>query len=420
MPINAKEREILRELAKRQAEIAALPVMAERKALWYDLNDGKTEHPLVTMEFHGLEHEVYPAQICEDPLARAVERQMSHYIFKHENFKDDRVIPASVSVQVQNSFTSFGARPDVIRAGKADGSDSLAYVYKHPVRDLEEDIDVFGKSTFKVDEGLRITNELVAQVRDAIGDIIPVRPEFSTMSFSPASTLLPYMGMETMFTSILDYPDLFHRVVRRLTDDYHAYLDAIEAAGAMVLNNDASRVTQDSYGYTHDLPGAGYPGRPLKISDLWGYGNSQETVGMSDAMYDEFFFSYAKEISDRYGLVSYGCCEPVHAIWERCLSRMKNLRKLSVSPWCDQRGLAEMIRGTKICFHRKPSPNFISVDSVFDEAAFLNHMKETVRAAAGCPLEITFRDITSVRGEPQRLTRAVELTREAFATCWKP
>ena len=51
----------------------------------------------------------------------------------------------------------------------------------------------------------------------------------------------------------------------------------------------------------------------------------------------------------------------------------------------------------------------------FDEAAFLQAMERSVKAARGCPLEVTFRDIYSVNGQPRRLARAVQLTREAFA-----
>ena len=202
--------------------------------------------------------------------------------------------------------------------------------------------------------------------------------------------------------------------MRQLTDDYHAWLDEIERAGALIPNNDESHVAMDTYCYTNDLPGVDQPDRPAKISDVWGYSNSQETVSMSPAMFDEFFFTYIKEIADRFGLYSYGCCEPVHSLWETCFSRMKTLRKISISPWCDEEFMGEALRGKGIVYHRKPFSNFFSVDPIFDEAAFLAHMKKTVIAARGCPLEVTFRDICSVHDEPQRLTRAVELTREAF------
>ncbi|MCL2059232.1 MAG: hypothetical protein FWH01_09300 [Oscillospiraceae bacterium] len=419
MRITDKERKILRELAVRQAEIAALPIMEERKKLWYDINDGKTGHPLVAMEFHGLEQEVYPKLMCEDPLARELERDMSQLIFRHEHYRDDFVIPASVSVGIHNDITPFGFNPDVVHTMEADGTEGLGYVYKYIVDDLEKDIGLFKPSSFVVDAGLKEANERKVHAEEILGDILPVRLEFRGISLHPAFFMFRMMGMETMFCSIIDYPELFHKIMRQLTDDYHAFLDAIEAGGALVPNNDASRVCQETAGYTHELPGAGQLDRPMKISDSWGMASSQETVGMSAAMYDEFFFTYTKEITDRCGLLSYGCCEPVDMYWESSLSRLKNLRRLSISPWCNEEAIGEMIRGTKVCYHRKPSPNYISVDSVFDEEAFLNHIKRSVIAARGCPLHITFRDITSVRGEPWRLTRAVELTREAFARWWQ-
>jgi len=126
-----------------------------------------------------------------------------------------------------------------------------------------------------------------------------------------------------------------------------------------------------------------------------------------------------KEIADRCGLFTYGCCEPVHTLWEPCLSRLKTLRKVSVSPWCDEEAIGEMIRGKKVVYNRKPFPNYISVDPTFDEDAFLEHMGKTVRAARGCPLEVTFRDVSGCCGQPWRLARAVEITREAFDRWWK-
>ena len=411
--MTAQERKYLRELALRQAEIAALPVMAERRALWHDLNDGKTGHPLVVMEFHGVESDVYPPLACKTPLARHIEQQLARQIFKYENYRDDRVIPPDFSVHIPNRFKAFGY------TSKARHVPGMGYMYEHAVHDLEEDFGVFGPSEYAADTGLCGAMEQKARVEDVVGDILPVRLEFPSPGFCPGNTLVQMMSMETMCMGILDYPELFHRIMRRLTDDYLAYLDAMEAAGAVAFNNDHSYVGQDSFGYTHDLPGAGECGGPAKISEVWGYGNSQETVSMSPAMFDEFFFTYIREVAGRFGLFAYGCCEPVHALWEPCFSRLKTLRKISVSPWCDEEYMGEALRGTKVVYHRKPFSNFFSIDPVFDEAAFLRHMEKTVKAARRCPLEITFRDICSVRGEPWRLTRAVELTREAFARWWQ-
>lgn len=409
MLMTQKDRTILRDLAKRQAEIAALPEMAEKKKLWYDLNGGKADHPLVVMEFHGIQSEVYPPLVCESPLARAFEAQITGRIFKFENFRDDRVIPAEISVGTRSWFKPFDHEAKMTQI-----ENGMGYMFEHIVKDLKEDCGAFKPSTFSVDAGLSESRAKKEEIEDVLGDILPVRLSFSGPSFNAAHIFIRMMSMETMFLSIVDYPELFHKFMRRLTDDYIAYIDALEQNAAIVPNNDGTSLGQDSYGYTHDLPGAEELDRPAKFSDVWAYANYQETVGMSNEMFDEFFFSYTKEFAARCGLLAYGCCEPVHTLWEPCLSKVPNLRKLSVSPWCDEEAIGEMLRGTKIVYHRKPFPNYISVDTTLDEDALLKHMEKTVKAARGCPLEVTFRDITSVRGEPQRLTRAVEITRRAF------
>jgi hypothetical protein len=99
---------------------------------------------------------------------------------------------------------------------------------------------------------------------------------------------------------------------------------------------------------------------------------------------------------------------------------MANLRKLSISAWCNEEDIAEKIRGRKIVYQRKPSPNFVGVDTVFDPDALGKHIARTVQAASGCPLEITFRDVLTVKGEPGRLTKAIQIVRKQFDQYWKP
>lgn len=414
MTVTSDERNTLRELAKKQCEIASLPVMKEREKLWYDINDGKTTHPVVLMEFHGIESEVFPELTCSDPLLRDIERQFTQNIYKHEFFKDDRVIPPFVKLTITDTFLPFGWEPEIIKAKNADNDDHLAFGYKHVIADLEDDFHMIKPSTFNVDTGLVQSNKIKGIIEDIVGDIMPVKLEFPSFFFTMPHPLCRMMGMENMFLALYDYPELFHKAMRQLTDDYHKYINALEAGYAILPNNDVSEVFWNSIGYTNDLPGSEDISGSVKVSDVWAYTNSQETIGMSASMYDEFFFSYMEEISERCGLLAYGCCEPVHGIWDLCLSRLSNLRKLSISPWCDEDAIAERIRGTKICYQRKPSSNFIGVADVFDEDAFLAHIGKSVKAARGCPLEVLFRDICSVRGEPNRLGRAVELTREAF------
>ena len=50
LKITQKEREYLRDLAKRQAEIAALPVMKQRTEEWYAHNALRGKRPMVIIE----------------------------------------------------------------------------------------------------------------------------------------------------------------------------------------------------------------------------------------------------------------------------------------------------------------------------------------------------------------------------------
>ncbi len=52
-------------------------------------------------------------------------------------------------------------------------------------------------------------------------------------------------------------------------------------------------------------------------------------------MYHELVFPAYERLAREFGLVYYGCCEPVHPVWGD-VSRLHGLRKVSVSPWCDE------------------------------------------------------------------------------------
>ncbi|MEG0770170.1 MAG: hypothetical protein RSG59_09635 [Ruthenibacterium sp.] len=78
------------------------------------------------------------------------------------------------------------------------------------------------------------------------------------------------------------------------------------------------------------------------------------------------------------------------------------------------------LKGTDIIFHRKPSPNFLGVDKVLDEAAVRAHIKETLEAAAGCVVEFTQRDVYTVHENPAKVRRYVEIIREQCERYYKP
>ena len=179
-------------------------------------------------------------------------------------------------------------------------------------------------------------------------------------------------------------------------------------------------VGQGTFAFTRELPGAEtLKERPFTTSDVWGFMDSQETVGISPDMYEEFIYPCYKKISSQYGLLSYGCCEPVHPIWDRCVSKFENLRKVSISPWCDEEFMGEELRGSRVIYHRKPSPNFLGVDPVLNEEALREHFRATLKAARGCKLEFTQRDVYTLHNNIEKGRRYIQILREEIENCWQ-
>ncbi|MDR0390045.1 MAG: hypothetical protein LBH73_08235 [Spirochaetaceae bacterium] len=74
--IPGSEREYLRELAKKLLGYARLPVMAERKRLWYLHNRLAGERPMVVMEEGTFLGDILPERRCAHPLAARMERRL--------------------------------------------------------------------------------------------------------------------------------------------------------------------------------------------------------------------------------------------------------------------------------------------------------------------------------------------------------
>ena len=95
LPIfTTRERRILRDLAKRVAEIADDPVMEERRQLWSEHNSLRSKRPMMLVFPEGSWVELIPEKDlqCEGEWARAVEMRLRQMIYTYEHFQDDTII----------------------------------------------------------------------------------------------------------------------------------------------------------------------------------------------------------------------------------------------------------------------------------------------------------------------------------------
>ncbi|HJD23295.1 MAG TPA: hypothetical protein H9694_04020 [Firmicutes bacterium] len=413
--ISEKDRSRLRELAKKQRELANAPAMLELKKLWYRHNDGCGGRPMFTIELDTFAQElVTPLLQCTSPEARGLEWQLLLGMYNNEHFHDDKVVLDYFPVGNGAWLKLFNWNDEKIQATDEQGHESIGHQFLHLIHDLEEDYPKIEDSVFGCDaEGARRQVDIVNEL---FGDILPARIVGDALYACPTQKLVHMMSMETMLFSLYDYPDLFKRLMDRLASDVNAYFDYLEQNRLLLPTVGFEGLGQGTYCATTRLPGYDeLEKRPFKTTDVWGFMDSQETVGISPEMYEEFIFPYYKKISDRFGALSYGCCEPVDPLWDRCLSKLTNLRRISISPWCNEEIMGERLAGKPIIYHRKPSAEFIGVGTTLDEEAVRACVRKTMSAAKGCKIEFTQRDVYTVHGDAEKVRRYVEILRDEAA-----
>ncbi|HHW01042.1 MAG TPA: hypothetical protein GXX36_16020 [Clostridiaceae bacterium] len=414
--ITSEDRKILRELAKKQLEYSQLPVMKERMEQWYKHNECEGERPMIHVEIWTFERDIIPELKCQTATGRTIELELYRNFINYERIDDDRIVPPYYSIRWDTWFQLFGVTIEKEHAVNSKGDD-LGHRFKYIINDLEEDFPKLGPSKYGVDREKTLAwKEFLENI---FGDILPVKIAGNCLVAVPTQDIVHMMGMENMLFSMYDYPDTFHALMKRITDDYIEYFKWLETEGLLLPAASYELCNQGTFCFTRELPQEPVPGKKLATKDSWGYMDSQETVGISPDMYEEFIFPYYKRVSDLFGLFSYGCCEPVDPVWDNCLSKCENLRKISISPWCNEEAMGEKLKGRKVIYHRKPSPNFIGVGKDLDEEAWRQHIIKTLKAAQGCHLEITQRDVYSLGGDVEKPRKAVRIIRECIDEYWK-
>lgn len=201
-------------------------------------------------------------------------------------------------------------------------------------------------------------------------------------------------------------------MMQMLADDYIAYYRFLEENKLILPTTASEGVGQGTYAFSDELPAYDVLNtRPFTPKDVWGFMDSQETTAISPEMFHEFIFPYYEQISSKYGMLSYGCCEAVDPIWEKSISTLKNVRKVSISPWCNEDYMGEQLGKTNIVYHRKPSPNFLGISKNLDEVAFTEHVKKTISAAKNCTIEFTQRDVYTISGNIDKVRKYVSIIR---------
>lgn len=406
--MNPNDQKVLHRLAGRWMELASLPVMDERRRLWTSRNDLHSERPMVLFETWTLEDYVQTEELaCTEPFLREVELLMRRYIRQVEEIGDDMVIEPHWRLywDIKVDHPDYGVGLQVNHADDAHGG-HVGYAYNHPIR-TPADVERLKQRSWKVDR--EETRRKQAYLQETFGDALPVVIHGTGGLHSGLTgELFRLIGNDNLLMWTYDAPEALQKVMTYLRDDRSAYFQWMEREGLLGINNDSEFVGSGSPGFTTHLPASGYTGQ-ARLRDLWVWMESQETTMISPAMFARLFLPFMADVCQLFGLVYYGCCEPVHDRWEHIHAAIPNIRGVSISPWCDMRKIGGML-GREHVFSRKPKPWPISGPSP-DWNELEKDLDETLAAAQNCNLEIIYRDVYRINRDRPRLRRWVEMVR---------
>lgn len=391
------ERQVLRRLAEQVAGIAAQPVQAERAALWQAMNSLHPARPLVLADPQNGWSELVPesALECSHPLLRGWELGLRRSIFRHQFIHDDWPITNTLNVHWVVDVGGYGLQETQVRS-----EEKGSYAWDAPLK-TADDVEKLHPRQIAVNHVQTTLNVTLAQ--DILGDLLNVRRMGEAMCRVKLTRVLIHLrGLQQMMLDMYDNPPLLHRLMAFLRDDFLHEWQLYEQEGVLTLNNRPDSVMgSGSLGHTSQLPTAGYNGK-ARMQDMWCWGESQETVGVGPQQFDEFVLQYQLPLMNRFGLVDYGCCEPLDNKFDLLIKHIPLLRSVAVSPWCNRSIAAEKL-GDRYVYVWKPNPSLICSPQP-NFAATEKDIQDTLTIARGCNLVMVMKDTSTFHNEPWRIT----------------
>ncbi len=397
--MNPSDLQIIRQLAARVAEIAARPVQEEKRALWRKLNARQPVRPMVMIDqvcWHELNGAGELTLQCTDAECRGYEEHLRRILYQWQHFPVDRVVENFIRVPKAIHNTGFGIG---IREEIAVGDPTNSVVSHQYENQLQAEADLEKIQEPKISHDSAETMRRLVVAHELFDGLLAVRAEGCDPYLSLWDPISMWMGVENALYAIIDRPDFMHRLLTRLTAGYLSLLDQLEAQGLLCGPQSLVHCTGAE---TDELPAPNYDPQKPRTKDRWMFGLSQMLATVSPDMFKEFEVDYTSRICARFGLVYYGCCDPLDGKMAE-VRLIPNVRKVSMSPWAnEERGAAE-IHGDFV-FSRKPNPAFVATDH-FNPTQVREDLLATRKVCDkhGCPLEFILKDISTVGYEPQRL-----------------
>jgi hypothetical protein len=392
MEISSLGRSAVREVAKRYAEVAALPRQQETIDGWRRLNGLQSTRPMVRIDqipWHELDWGEEEMVNREGEFAD-IERYLRMTVYVWEHFKSDMVVLPYLGLQKTLRNAEAGPSGIVERIG-------LSQHFDAQLKTIEE---VRSLVTPVVEVDPERDLERLEQVSEVLDGVLPVRLTGCVRHSGLWDRVSMVLSPERVLYDLIDRPEFVSELIGKYVEMESGILDQCEALGLLEAAPPEIHCTG---AFCDELPSNAYDGEMARAKDTWTFSMAQMFSEVSPAMHEEFEIEPMKPLLERYGLVYYGCCEPLHHKID-IIRKIENVRKISVSPWADKEIAAEAIHGDYV-FSAKPNPSHVAMGS-FDADLVRKDLEETVEICRrnNTPCELILKDVSTVCNDPQRLT----------------
>jgi hypothetical protein len=333
---------------------------------------------------------------CIDPECQGYEEYLRRTIYQWKYFPVDMVVEPFIRVPKAIQNTGFGILVQEHTIATDFQNEVLSRKYENQFQN-EEDIEKI--QTPLISHDPQETERRLSVAQELFDGTLEVKAWGYDPYLSLWDPLATWMGVENALFAMMDKPDYIHCLLSRMTDGYMRMLDQLETEGLLCQPQSLIHCTG---AYTDELPAQGYDPAKPRPKDIWMFGLAQIFSSVSPKMFREFEVEYCSQICARFGLVYYGCCDPLDKKMKE-VRLIPNVRKVSMSPWTDQeRGAAEL--GRDFVFSRKPNPALLA-GQYFDPEEISQDLRRTIQVCEqyGCSLEIILKDISTVGYHPERL-----------------
>jgi len=402
--MTTNEKQTLQDLAKRYAELAALPIQKERYERARDINDLKQRRPIVWLDeipWHEMDIDGKLKLSCENEFARQMEWFFKSTLYRWEYIQADMVVEpffpiskaytvSSIGIKVQEHQLAIDDQNHIVSHHYIDQLDTIEKVeaLKEPIVTAKPDLDA----------------SRMEQALDVLGGILPVKLQGHYYYHAPWDNIPRYRGVTAIMFDLIDKPELMHATIKRFTDFGLSIMKQMEAQ--QLVGSDIQNL-HCTPGYVSGL--AAESGQTT-LKNMWFRTMAQMFTEISPSMWEEYDLQYLMPLAKECGLTYYGCCEALDQKYD-LLQKIPNLRKVGVPCRANPELAAEWMQNRYVYAH-KPNPAHVS--GAFDADTVRQEISRVIEACQknGCAYEFVLKDISTAGYRPQNLIDWVDTVME--------